>query len=270
MRYKFLALTMIATMILTGCGRTESLEEGESALTMSQEPNIEYEETEAGEEESAEANVEADAEEIVVTSTETDAAESTEINTEMSIAGKYDGYVTPTELGNDIHSGIVELDGALYQFPIPVAVLQRDGFEFTNLEKQTVAGKDDNVEAILTRNGQIVISHLLISSPFETGEVPIEDCYVSYLNFIASDNPLARFPQFDTLPLSLTDVISVAEEAPYTVKKYGTKLYVFPLGDEKYGDIEIHGDDEAVNTRQIIYEYYYSSPVPYGGVMTEN
>lgn len=239
-------LTMMVTAsLLIGCGSNDRLEESSGNNISSESAEADVSEEIPQEEDDVEAPVQAD-------------------------SHRYPEYVAPTELGNDIHSGIVELDGALYQFPIPVYILQRDGFEFTDLEKATANGKEDYVEATLTRNGQIVISHLLIKSPFETGEVPIEDCFVFYINFIATDNPLAKFPQLGSLPLSLTDVVAVAEEASYNVKKYGTKLYVFPFGDEKHGDIEIHGDDDAINTRQIIYEYFNSAPVPYGGVTAEN
>lgn len=252
-----MVLTMIvAASFLIGCGSSDRVEEsaGNNELLESSEADVSEDISQEDPTEAVDANtVEADVEAPV-----------------QADSHRYPEYVAPTELGNDIHSGIVELDGALYQFPIPVYILQRDGFEFTDLEKATANGKEDYVEATLTRNGQIVIPHLLIKSPFETGEVPIEDCFVSYINFIATDNPLAKFPQFGSLPLSLTDVVAVAEEASYNVKKYGTKLYVFPFGDEKHGDIEIHGDDDAINTRQIIYEYFNSAPVPYGGVTAEN
>ncbi|MBQ7933713.1 MAG: hypothetical protein IJ327_02855 [Lachnospiraceae bacterium] len=272
-RLLMLLNVMLITSLLIGCGTDDTVKESTGNNKISESADVDVSEDILQEEESSPAEELTDSSVEAEESTETVDANTEEDGMEEPAqigSHRYPEYVEPTELGNDIHSGIVELDGALYQFPIPVYILQRDGFEFTDLEKTTANGKEDYVEATLTRNGQIVISHLLIQSPFETGEVPIEDCFVSYINFIATDNPLARFPQFDSLPLSLSDVITVAEEAPYNVKKYGTKLYVFPLGEDKAGDIEIHGDDDAINTRQIIYEYFYSSSVPYGGVTVAN
>lgn len=38
-------------------------------------------------------------------------------------------YMTPTQLGDDITTGTVSLDGRLYQFPIPVSAMEKDGWK---------------------------------------------------------------------------------------------------------------------------------------------
>ena len=94
-------------------------------------------------------------------------------------------YQAPTSIGNNIASGIVEIDGDLYQFPIPVSAFVRNSWQMgSSCTPDVPFGSDGGYE--LVRNGR-----RLDGMAYNTGKSSallsncvIEDMYSAYAAII--------------------------------------------------------------------------------------
>lgn len=87
-------------------------------------------------------------------------------------------YQVPAELGTDITSGIIELEGDLYQFPAPVSAFQKNGWELS-VKFPTELEPGDGTLVFLHRGGkelQAVIRNLGAETTAHS------NCFISSMN----------------------------------------------------------------------------------------
>ncbi len=96
------------------------------------------------------------------------------VDTEISdaVPEYISNYKTPTKLGTDVKSGIVEIDNELYQFPIPVNALMDNGWELqTQASDESIPGKRYGMVK-LSKNGKSLDAYDVQN--YESYEIPIK------------------------------------------------------------------------------------------------
>ncbi len=90
------------------------------------------------------------------------------------------GYKAPEELGDDLYSGNVRLEGDLYHMPIPISELVKNGWEITQLEGENIeTGADTVIGAseysfISLKKGDKELNYLTVRNPYRE-ERPLKD-----------------------------------------------------------------------------------------------
>lgn len=116
-------------------------------------------------------------------------------------------YVAPTELGTDLTSGIISIDGDLYRLPAPVSAFLDNGWSFTQLPGYVVAGGYDYAD--MERNGLQLSVRVMNFSDFQT--IP-ENCAVYSVSFSDYDDQLLQLPQDLTIGSTLAQVQSAVTD----------------------------------------------------------
>lgn len=145
-------------------------------------------------------------------------------------------YQAPTALGTDVQSGILEIDGALYQMPIPVSAFLKNGWTLqTQKSDATVAG---------TGRGQVVISKNGKSLDFTVknyayNEVSIEYGVVENIYFYNNAVPV-KLPGGIYPGMAVTEMETVIANTEYTVdtSMSSTKYYLFAATTYYDGSME--------------------------------
>lgn len=145
-------------------------------------------------------------------------------------------YKAPTALGTDVQSGILEIDGALYQMPIPVSAFLENGWTLqTQKSDATVAG---------TGRGKVVISKNGKSLDFTVknyayNEVSIEYGVVENIYFYNNDIPV-KLPGGIYPGMAVSELETVIADTTYTVdtSMSSTKYYLFAATTYSDGSME--------------------------------
>ena len=125
-------------------------------------------------------------------------------------------YVAPTELGTDLTSGIISIDGDLYQLPAPVSAFLDNGWSFTKLPGYVVAGGYGYVD--MERNGLELSVRVMNFSDFQTRP---ENCAVYSVSFSDYDDQLLQLPLDLTIGSTLTQVQSAVTDQFTVYEGYG-------------------------------------------------
>lgn len=89
------------------------------------------------------------------------------------------GYVPPSALGDDFSQGIVELEGVVYQLPIPVAVMLNNGWVLEDESTMIPAGRVD-VRGRLRYGNQVMRVHI---KNYDSVEVPATEGFIIQVEF---------------------------------------------------------------------------------------
>lgn len=92
---------------------------------------------------------------------------------------KVSNYTAPSFLGNDIASGVVELEGDLYKLPVPLSELLDNGWQITSKSSNTIAGLD--IEYVDISKGNVTLDHLSLNND-ENYEVALENGIIEDLS----------------------------------------------------------------------------------------
>ena len=152
-------------------------------------------------------------------------------------------YVAPTELGEDLYSFNMELEGALYTLPCPLSELLANGFTYIEDEtdEYVAAGSHGWVE--LTYNNQ---NYSCIVRNYADYATTVENCFVTEIKSGIYD------PDYKlTLPCSITRGMS---EADLQAAVAGFNCEVETSGDFTYYTI-YHPDGSVLDSVEVtIYE----------------
>ena len=88
-------------------------------------------------------------------------------------------YKSPTQLGDDYYSNILEYDGALYQFPCPIQEFTDNGFEIQEENSDMVIGAGDTGRAELMKDKQRIRVSVKNFAPYAT---VLENCFIIELD----------------------------------------------------------------------------------------
>ncbi len=80
-------------------------------------------------------------------------------------------YIKPTELGTDLTSGIFELEGELYQLPLPLNEMLENGWSVVESSASTIPGRSN--EYVNISKGNVQIDNICIKN-YEEYEIPIK------------------------------------------------------------------------------------------------
>lgn len=85
-------------------------------------------------------------------------------------------YSKPISLGNDVTAGVIQVDGELYKFPIPVSEFLDNGWEITLDEGGSVVSAEEHLFGVL-KKGDVEIAGVDVYN-FEESESRVKNCYV--------------------------------------------------------------------------------------------
>ena len=186
--------------------------------------------------------------ENLVADEEANAAAAAEVSSEPT--EEVLAYEAPTELGDDIHSGIVDFAGNLYQLPAPVSVFIENGFTLKTEESDSVVAGESFGWFEMIKDGKEFRGTARNFSPNAT---TIENCFVTE---VEADSYDADFPL--TLPggisnhMSADDLMPILETLPYEVSS-DTDDYTYYTVQEKDNydwsiNITVKKEDNSVIT----------------------
>ena len=118
-------------------------------------------------------------------------------------------YNAPTELGNDLFSGNIEIAGNIYRLPVPVSVLLDDGYTIRESDKPVAvsAGNSDDIYLELDRVGTKV--YLYNFADYQT--IP-ENCAVSRVDISETDNIAVKLPGGITFDSTKDDLEALLDD----------------------------------------------------------
>ncbi|MBR2044440.1 MAG: hypothetical protein IJ946_08925 [Clostridia bacterium] len=161
-------------------------------------------------------------------------------------------YVAPKELSNDISSGCFELDGQLYQFPVPIKEFLDNGWIFTHNPTEIFSGGAGSVEITKSLNSYSAI-HLYFYNPAPY-MTTIENCMVYGMQTSISDDYSLTLPEGISTQSEYEKINELYEKGETKLKKYD---------DPKLSNAFYYSDKEKVsvgltfnkNFCTIIYSY---------------
>ena len=99
-------------------------------------------------------------------------------------------YTAPTELGTDIMSGIIELDGDIYSLPVPVSEMLSKGWNIIQ-QPGSVGSGNTSTSIRLERNGKKVYAYVINLAEYQTTPV---NCAVYRLEASTGDGVIGKLP----------------------------------------------------------------------------
>ncbi len=85
-------------------------------------------------------------------------------------------YKKPKELGDNLVSGVVEIEGDLYKLPIPVSEFLKNGWEISFKEDKTTLSGNEYAFGTLTKDGVTILDAEVYN--FDKTKNNAENCYV--------------------------------------------------------------------------------------------
>ena len=134
-------------------------------------------------------------------------------------------YAAPAALGDALFSGILELDGALYQLPAPVSEFLNNGWEFYSKPGFLVAGGTDSVT--LCKGEQKFNARVMNFSEVQT---LTENCAVSEIDADAKTLGSCRLPQGVEFGTAKTAVDALSTE--FYTNEYSDYYYYNTMDKE--------------------------------------
>ncbi len=108
-------------------------------------------------------------------------------------------YVTPTELGDDDASGILELDGELYMLPCSVSEFMDDGWEVVLDSDSDQVASYETLSGYLVRGNEEIYVSFANNALYQT---TVENCVVDIIIAYSGDVESLQLPSGVTLDMS--------------------------------------------------------------------
>lgn len=89
-------------------------------------------------------------------------------------------YQQPTGAGSSITSGVIELDGVLYQMPVPVCELMKNGWQIDTSSSDSAVSGRDNGYVTLTKGEQKIENICVLN--YTEKNVPVENCVIENIS----------------------------------------------------------------------------------------
>lgn len=165
-------------------------------------------------------------------------------------------YKAPSFLGNELKSGIIELDGQLYQIPMPVEQLLNNGWTIqTDNSDKTIEGNYHGY-VTLQKDGD-TLEGLYVSND-EAYEVPVRYGMITKLDSTKIEDSLLKFPTGITVGMPLADFqkrINGQEYSIDTTSSNGITRYLFVISTWSHDGSPKNGVSVSIdnNTQKISY-----------------
>ncbi|MBQ4556158.1 MAG: toll/interleukin-1 receptor domain-containing protein [Clostridia bacterium] len=154
---------------------------------------------------------------------------TTETNKERP---KYlDEYVAPTELGDDITSGIIKLEGDLYKVPSTVSAFLDNGWKIVSKPGFVVSG---GTEYISLQRGDIVYDISVYN--FAEYQTTPENCAVRSIHVYASDDTDIELPGGITLESTMDEIATICNAAGFRYYDGYSHSYTYSDYENEYSD----------------------------------
>lgn len=171
-----------------------------------------------------------------------DEFESAEPVTEADKNEEKDDSV-PTALGNDIASGVMQIEGDLYKFPILVSHFLDNGWEITFEEDRAILFGEEHLFGTL-KKGDVEITGVDVYN-FEKGDCRIKNCYVVSIE-ASTDSPYSIvLPKNVKVGMSEEDFLSAINGAAYDFDSTYFNEYIFTRGAYSLV-IDVDKDDKTI------------------------
>lgn len=154
-------------------------------------------------------------------------------------------YKQPTSLGNDIKSGIFELDGVLYQMPVPVSELEKNGWIIDTEKTEETIAAGDYVYAVL-RKGNFVLDDIEISNTTDS-EIYSKNGLVTDIESFDVKGTEIKLPCNIIVGMNKADVFSVIGNQSYEKAEYSSDKYFFVIDEENYISVTIAFEEDKVD-----------------------
>ena len=163
---------------------------------------------------------------------------TTEATTETDVSGVGD-YVWPTELSDSWRDYTANIDGTIYQFPLPYSEWKSKGWQTDSATVKVASGDWDYITSYTDRAQLTVI----VANP-GVNEAEINDCYVVGFSFSSKSGKYK-----DDFTIELANGIKLFESTESDIKTaYGAPEYrsenEYSDGSGTYVSIDYAGDDE--------------------------
>lgn len=157
-------------------------------------------------------------------------------------------YEEPSELGDDLKSCNVELEGDLYHLPTPVSVFTDNGWKITSKSNGVGSGNTDSIT--MEKNGNKVSFTIKNFADYQT--IPENCAVVSFYAYANYDKISVKFPGNITFDSSKTDAEALITEDFAYYK--GTNNYSYDFSNYDQGisiGIDIGIESEKVEQLSI-------------------
>ena len=165
-------------------------------------------------------------------------------------------YKKPLTLGNDLTSGVIELEGDLYRVPCPLNEFLNNGWKVYEKDSDTIAGK--NSTAVSISKGNVKIENIYIEND-EEYEVPLKFGMVNELTstkFAYGSEGKMSLPKNITVGTSASDV-EKAFSGTSVKKETQTGSIKYTLDKDKYStNVSVNTDDGKVDYVSVYYSPY--------------
>lgn len=132
-------------------------------------------------------------------------------------------YIAPTALGDDLFSGIIQIEGELYQIPAPINTFLDNGWEFSSCPAYVVAGGEESIT--LARDGKTLNIEAANFAEYQT--IP-ENCIVTHLSIYESDFVSSELPLGITGTMTLNELEDIVPDVmDRTDGLYSTGFYYY-------------------------------------------
>lgn len=155
-------------------------------------------------------------------------------------------YSTPASEGKTPADAVIDIDGVLYQFPIPVSELLKNGWQIDKSKSdETVTGR---------RNGTIYLykgekkTDMITVWNYTEMNVPVENCLIDELSTHVYES-LFVVPGFVDFDLTMDELQSLISSYNGTTEEQGNSLYVYFKSDDNstYLNISFDKSDNKIS-----------------------
>ena len=124
-------------------------------------------------------------------------------------------YNAPTESGNDLFSGNIEIEGNIYKLPVPVRVLLDDGCKIRESDKPVAVPAGNSDDIYLEYNGKGTKVYIYNFADYQT--IP-ENCAITRVDISEKDNISVKLPCGITFGSTKADVEALTDD--FEVSEY--------------------------------------------------
>ena len=189
--------------------------------------------------------------------------ENTETKTEPP--AYLDDYVRPTELGNDIFSGNVELfDGMIVKLPVPLREFLNNGWTVLSASRNYVVSKETMI-AQIGKNGVTIDVEIKNSGDYQT---TLENCIVHKIKATTSETEpqmIITLPGGISLGMKREELLSALPEDKFLISEEKYTTYCSYGADNIYRDVQkirIQASKVTVDNREVCYHIEIESKTP--------
>lgn len=160
-------------------------------------------------------------------SRDADAAQVSDEPTEEVLA-----YQSPSELGDDLNSFIIDFAGNLYQLPAPVAVFLENGWTLMADDSEAiVAGKDSGWVSLMKDNQKF----RTLTKNYNANAATIENCFVTSVEVnVNSTNLPLTVQKGITMGISEAELLAALGDVKYEIADNNPPYIYYNIKDEEY------------------------------------